>query len=130
MSEWFSIEVIDGTGAASHWLDAYVGALYTAAYFEQASDWETHRFDWGVVVEVELPDELAWERFRELPAVRAALDALPPTISVIAGRGRGGASGARSPRRPRPVCGAGAIELPLPVESFWVEPDPPIVLSV
>jgi len=52
-----------------------------------------------------------------LPAVQAALDATPdPVKGLLVHRGRGGSSGARLPRRPRPLAGAGAVELP--------EPDP------
>jgi hypothetical protein len=71
-----------------------------------------------VVLEVAFPDEARWEAFRDLPATRAALDAVPdPVNGLLVHRGRGGSSGARSPRRPRPLAGAGAVALP--------EPEPP-----
>jgi hypothetical protein len=79
-----------------------------------------------------LPDEWHWEFFYSLPAVQAALDAVPDPLSGLAvHRGRGGASGTRLPRRPRPLAGAGAVELPEPdpdpieedaVEPSWIEP--------
>src|SRR6266508_3753861 len=44
-------------------------------------------------------------------------DAAPdPVKGLLVHRGRGGAAGTRLPRRPRPLAGAGAVELP--------EPDP------
>jgi hypothetical protein len=48
----------------------------------------------GAVLEVELPDEVAWDRLLAAPAVRAALDAVPDPIGgLLAHRGRGGGSG-------------------------------------
>lgn len=71
----------------------------------------------GVVLEVELPDEFAWDILLTAPAVRAALDAMPdPVGGLLVHRGRGGSAGVRWPRRPRPLAGAGAVALPEPVE--------------
>jgi hypothetical protein len=78
-------------------------------------------------------DEWRWERFHELPAVQAALDAVPDSVRGLAvHRGRGGTAGARLPRRPRPLGGAGAVELPEPdpepvteeegFKPYWIEP--------
>jgi hypothetical protein len=68
-----------------------------------------------VVFEVSFDDEAAWESFTSLPAVRAALDAVPdPLTGLIVYRGRGGSSGASFPRRPRPLVGSGSAALPLP----------------
>jgi hypothetical protein len=68
-----------------------------------------------VVLEVEFAEDAQWERFRNLPAVQAALDAVPdPVNGLLVYRGRGGGAGATSPRRPRPVTGAGAMALPEP----------------
>jgi hypothetical protein len=71
----------------------------------------------GAVLEVELPDEVAWDRLLAAPAVRAALDAVPDPIGgLLVHRGRGGSSGVRWPRQPRPLAGAGTVALPEPVE--------------
>ncbi len=64
------------------------------------------------------------ERFRALPAVRAALDAVPdPLAGLLIHRGRGGEASARVPRRPRPRPVAGAAALPPP------EPEPVLRLG-
>jgi hypothetical protein len=71
-----------------------------------------------VVFEVCFRDEAAWEAFRGLAGVQAALDAVPdPVNGVMVYRGRGGGAGSRRPRRPKPSAGAGALELPEPVQS-------------
>jgi hypothetical protein len=128
LPEWFSIEVLDAGGSARAWADAYVDWLVYAAQHEQATDWDVHEHAWGVLFEVELPDEFAWERFRDLPVVRAALDAVPdPVNGLLVHRGRGGSSGARRPLRPRPFCGAGAVELPEPDWLSFELDDRPVV---
>ena len=58
-----------------------------------------------------------WELFRELPAVRSALEGAPdPVNGLIVYRGRGGGSGPRKPRKPRPAPGASAMALSEPAE--------------
>ena len=116
MGEWWSIEVFHGEfQAASQWKDAHGAALVEAALTNGAVDWAWHEHRWGVVLEVAFLDEWRWEFFHELPAVRAALDAVPdPVKGLLVHRGRGGAAGTRLPRRPRPLAGAGAVELPEP----------------
>jgi hypothetical protein len=117
--EWWSIEVLNGPGSAARWKDAHGRALVEAALTNGAVDWAWQELRWGVVLEVAFEDEERWERFYGLPAVRAALDAVPDPVSGLAVHpGRGGSSGARLPRTPRPLAGAGAVELPEP------EPDP------
>lgn len=112
---WMSIEVIDGVFGAGRWADAHGDALIEAALRHQARDWNWHRHPWGVVFELEFADEADWIRFRGSASVTAALDAVPdPVLGLIIYRGRGGSSGARDPRKPRPLIGAGAAELPLP----------------
>lgn len=112
-----SIEVFDGTFAASHWVEAYGDSLVEAALSEGAQDWSWHRGTWGVVFEVAFVDEAAWERFRARLSVQTALDAVPDPVSgLIIYRGRGGSSGAGLPRRPRPLIGSGAAALPLPAD--------------
>lgn len=123
MAEWFSIEVLNGSGygSARGWADAFGDSLAQAALAQRASDWNWHHHSWGSVFEVELPSEEDWDSFRALAAVRAALDAVPdPVNGLIVYRGRGGSSPAGKPRRPRPLAGAGAASLPLPVDD---EPD-------
>jgi quinol monooxygenase YgiN len=115
MAEWWSIEVFHGELSADRWRDAYGSALIEPAITSGALDWEWHRNQWGVVFEVSFADEAAWESFRELPQVRAALDAVPDRVNgLLIYRGRGGAAGTPSRRPPRPSAGAGALELPEP----------------
>jgi hypothetical protein len=72
-----------------------------------------------VLFEIAFASDAHWEVFRDLPAVRAALDATPdPVNGLLIYPGRGGSSGRVQPRRPKPVAGAGAA--PIPVE----EPPP------
>jgi hypothetical protein len=114
---WFSIEVLDGSASASLWSEAYGDALVEAALLSGASDWNWHRHNWGVVLELAFEDEQIWEGFRELPAVRAALDGVPDPVSgLIVYRGRGGSTGTAEPRKPRPLVGSGSAALPLPWE--------------
>jgi hypothetical protein len=114
---WFSIEVLDGSASASLWSEAYGDALVEAALLSGASDWNWHRHNWGVVLELEFDSEDVWGRFRELPAVNAALDAVPDPVSgLVVYRGRGGAAGTAEPRKPRPLVGSGSAALPLPWE--------------
>lgn len=115
MAQWFSIEVLNGPAAARGWADAYGDALAQAALSEHAVDWSWHHDRWGSVFEIGFEDEEAWERFRNLIVVKAALDAVPdPVNGLIVYRGRGGSSSAGKPRRPRPLAGSGAAALPLP----------------
>lgn len=120
-----SIEVIDGAFAASRWADAHGDSLVESALSTGAVDWSWHRHSWGVVFEVAFSDEDAWDRFRSLHGVQAALDAVPdPNFGLIISRGRGGSAGTRDPRRPSLLSGSGAAALPLPLveqldEDIW-----------
>jgi hypothetical protein len=116
MAEWWSIEVFHSESqAASRWQDSYSEALIESAIANGAVEWAWSEHRSGVVFEVCLPDDAGFEAFRRLPAVLAALDAVPdPVNGLLVYRGRGGGAGARSPRRPRPTAGAGAVELPDP----------------
>jgi len=110
---WWSIEVLDAELPASRWRDAYAAALIEAAIAHGAKDWNWNRFDWGVVFEVAFVDYGAWSQFRQLPAVVAALDAVPDPINgLLIYPGRGGSSGASLPRKPGPRSGAGAAPIP------------------
>lgn len=115
MSAWYSIEVLDGAFSASTWAEAWSDVLIGAALSGGSLDWSWGRHSWGVVFEVSFDDEAAWEAFRSLPAVAAALDSVPdPTSGLIVYRGRGGTAGAAEPRKPRPLAGAGCAALPIP----------------
>ena len=115
MSAWYSIEVFDGATSASVWAEAYRDALIETAITSGASDWSWHRHTWGVVFEVSFRDEASWDRFADLPVVKAALDGVPdPLTGLIVYRGRGGSSGSPFPRKPRPLIGSGSAALPLP----------------
>ena len=112
MAEWWAIEVLNGDGPASRWQDERASALLEAALTNGARDasWRRHR--WGVSFEVLFESEEQWEAFRALPAVRAALDAVPdPVNGLLIYRGRGGGAGSRVPRRPKRPPAAGAMEL-------------------
>ncbi len=119
--QWWSIEVLDSEMSAAVWRDSYRSALVEALLTNGGLDWAWQSRPWGIVLEARFTDEQAWERFRGLPAVQAALDAVPdPVGGLLIYRGRGGGAGATSPRRPRPHLGAGAAPVPQ-------EPSPVIV---
>jgi hypothetical protein len=112
MADYWSIEVFNGETSAMAWRQAYGSALVESALSNGADEWAWIETRWGVVLEVSFAEEEDWLRFRGLPAVRAALDGVPdPVNGLLVYRGRGGSSGARSPRRPRPVPSAGAMAL-------------------
>jgi hypothetical protein len=115
MPEWLAIEVSDADVPASAWRRAHGDALVEAALTHGAGTWEWHQTRWGVVLELRFESDEQLERYRGLPAVRAALDAVPDPVSgLLVYRGRGGGAGASVPRRPRPVPVAGAASLPEP----------------
>jgi hypothetical protein len=117
---WWTVEVLDSPAEpARAWRDAYGHALTEAAITNGAYDWRWQAHTWGVLFEIAFASDARWEVFRDLPAVRAALDATPdPVNGLLVYPGRGGSSGRVQPRRPKPVAGAGAA--PIPVE----EPPP------
>lgn len=117
MAEWYSIEVFDAEFSARSWMESHGDELIYLAQLYGTSDWNWHHHRWGLVLELEFADEFAWERFREAPGARAALEKVPdPMFGLIFHRGRGGSAGSRLPRRPRPFAGAGAMSLPLPLD--------------
>jgi hypothetical protein len=127
VAEWLTIEVLDGPVPASGWRRAYEHGLIEAAITNGAQYWEWHDTRWGVVLELLFEDDERLELFRELPVVRAALDAVPdPMAGVLVYRGRGGGAGAAVPRRPRPqpVAGAAALPPPEPDLFFQLGTDP------
>ncbi len=122
MSEhWWSIEVLDGAIPAEQWRSAHYAALVEAALTRGAVDFGWSPQPWGVVLEFAFRDSDAWVAFRQIPAVTAALDAVPdPVNGLMIYQGRGGSAAMSDLRRPRPRAGAGAAPLP-------VEPEPIIV---
>jgi hypothetical protein len=127
MPEWLTFEVFDGEVPASRWRDAHENALIEAAITHGASFWDWHTTRWGVVLELVFDDDERLERYRSLPVVRAALDAVPDRgAGLLVYRGRGGGSGALVPRRPRlhPVAGAAALPEPVADRYVRLESDP------
>lgn len=115
MAQWFSIEVMDGAFSANLWAESFRDSIIEAAISHCAQDWNWHRHNWGVVLEVCFDDEASWDEFRSSSAVSAALDAVPdPLGGLIVYRGRGGSAGSTLPRRPRPLVGSGSACLPIP----------------
>jgi hypothetical protein len=115
MPEWLTVEVFDGDVPASGWRRAYENALIEAALTNGASFWDWHTTRWGVVLELVFDSDERLERYRSLPVIRAALDAVPDRVhGLLVYRGRGGGAGALVPRRPRPAPVAGAAALPDP----------------
>lgn len=131
MAEWWSIEVFDGAFPARRWKDAHGSSLIESAIAGGALDWVWHEHRWGVVLELAFERDQQWEAYRDLPGVRAAMDAVPdPVNGLLVYRGRGGGAGAASRRRPKPFAGAGAVELPEPeVPEAPREPAAPATLS-
>ncbi|MGQ0839663.1 hypothetical protein [Actinokineospora sp.] len=121
MDHWLSIEVLDGEFPASAWRRAHGDHLTEAAITNGALRWQWHEHRWGVVIELEFTDDEARDRFCGLPAVTAVLDAVPDSLSgLLVYPGRGGGSGARVPRRPRPLPVSCAGERPAPDEPQFV----------
>jgi hypothetical protein len=128
MAEWLTVEVVDAElsptaasypppafSSAAVWRSAHGEDLVEAAVTHGALYWEWHETRWGVVLELVFRDDEQLDRYRGLPAVRAALDAVPdPAQGLAVYRGRGGGSGARVPLRPRPSPVAGAAAWPAP----------------
>src|SRR3954449_13618937 len=134
MPEWLTIEVLDGVVPASEWRRAYEDVLVEAAITVGAAYWEWHSTRWGVVLELVFEDDERLERYRALPVVRAALDAVPDFAhGLIVYRGRGGGAGALVPRHLRPLPVAGAAPLPTAEPERLVrlgsEPGSPVLLG-
>ena len=122
MAEWWSIEVLHGEVSAFRWQEQHDSALIEAALTNRVRDGAWHADPWGVVFEVLFDAEEQWEAFRALPAVRAALDAVPdPVNGLLIYRGRGGGAGAREPRRPAPAPGSAAVSLPGPADEPYLD---------
>ena len=114
---WITVEVFDGDSSAAAWARAWHDRLIEAAVTGGAVFWDEHEHRWGVVLEFTFADERLRDSFRQAPVLLAALDAAPdPVNGVLVYPHRGGGSGSRQPRRPRPVRTSDAAALP--------EPDP------
>ncbi len=125
MAEWWSIEVLHSEFSefsAFQWQQAHDSELIEAALTNGALDGTWHAGTWGVAFEVCFTTEADWLAFRDLPVVRAALDAVPdPVNGLLIYRGRGGTSAAGQPRRPRPAPSASAVALPEPADQMYLD---------
>jgi hypothetical protein len=110
---WWSIEVRNSMLPAAAWRAGYGEILVEAALTHGVRNWHWGMWSSGVVLELGFADYDDWARFRSLPLVTAALDAVPDPINgLYVYPGRGGSAAASLPRRgPRPL-GAGAAPLP------------------
>ena len=113
---WITVEVFDGETSAAGWARAWRDRLIEAAVTGGAAVyWDEHAHRWGVVLEFAFDDDRNRDAFRQAPVLLAALDAVPdPVNGVLVYPHRGGGSGSRQPRRPRPLRSGGAAELPVP----------------
>jgi hypothetical protein len=82
-AQWRSIEVRHGEVSAFRWQEQHDSALIEAALANSVRDGAWHADRRGVVFEVLFGTEEQWEAFRGLPAVRAALDAVPDPIGGL-----------------------------------------------
>ena len=122
MAEWWSIEVLHGEFSAFQWQRAHDSELIEAALTNSALDGTWHAGTWGVAFEVCFNTPEDWEAFRNLPLVRAALDAVPdPVNGLLIYRGRGGTSASGKPRRPRPTPSVSAMALPEPADEVLLD---------
>jgi hypothetical protein len=112
-----TVEVLDARSSAEAWWQGYGDRLIAIAHEYGLRDWRYHVHSWGIVVELLFDKERHWNRFLGLPGVQAILDAVPDRINgFIIQDGWGGTGRTRFPRRPRPFKGAGAAELPIPMD--------------
>jgi len=122
MAEWWSIEVLHGEFSAFQWQQSYDSALIEAALTNGALDGTWHAGEWGVAFEVCFNTAEEWQAFRDLPVVRAALDAVPdPVNGLLIYRGRGGTSASGKPRRPRPAPSAATMALQEPADEMVLD---------
>jgi hypothetical protein len=115
--EWLTLEIFDAETPASEWARSWHDSLVETALASGAVFWDDHEHSWGVVLEFAFDDETARDRFRHHPTVTAALDAAPdPVNGALVYPHRGGGTGVRVPRAPRPYLDSGAVALPEPEE--------------
>jgi hypothetical protein len=121
VAEWLTVEVFDASFPATQWRRAHEDGLIEAAVTHGATAWDWHETRWGVVLELRFAADQDVDRFRALPVVLAALDAVPDRVGgLLVYRGRGGGAGDAVPRRPRPSPVAGAASLPEPEPERFV----------
>ena len=112
---WLTVEVFDGGTSAAAWARGWQDSLVAAAVTGGAVFWDEHEHSWGVVLEFLFGEEHLRDAFREAPVLKAALDAVPdPVAGLLVYPHRGGGTGIRQPRRPRPLVQGGAAALPVP----------------
>jgi len=112
MDFWLTMEIQDGAFSAQSWRRSHSESLVEAAVTNGVQDWTWRQLIWGVVLELQFADESARARFKDLPAVTAALDAVPdPVFGLLIYRGLGGGAGAGKPRQPRPSPIVGSAEM-------------------
>jgi len=117
MELWLTLEVQDAETSAHRWRDARGQALVEAALTHGARSWAWQEPRWGLILEVGFSDEAQREGFRQLPAVRAALDSAPDPVSgVLVYPGRGGSYGAAVRVHPRPSPSEDAAHAVAPTE--------------
>ncbi len=117
-----SLEIFNGSFAASLWADAHGDSLVETAVTSGALDWDLKRTAWGVVFEVAFKTEAEWEQYRNTEAVRNALHTAPDAQSgVLIYRGRSLDGGRGAFPKPKPRAGSGAAALALPFELPFVE---------
>ena len=119
MSAWLTIEVQSGDTPAEGWRRSHGELLIEAAVTNGAREWTWHAPAWGVILELEFSEEQARDAFRRLPALVAALDAVPdPVLGLYVYPGRGGGSTTGLPRSPRPSPAQGSAALDEPLVEF------------
>ena len=118
MTEWYSIEVLNGRSSARAWADSSIDALMLDALSSGGGDGFLSYLPWGCLLELAFAADTDFDRFRDLPSVRAALEGVPdPLNGLFIHRGRGGATGARRPRRPLPTSGSGGAVVLIPIDA-------------
>jgi len=94
-ARWRSIEVRHGEVSAFRWQERHDAALIKAALASGVRDGVWHADRRGVVFQVLFNTEEQWEAFLGLPAVQAALAAVPDPVSGLLIYRGGGAGAAR-----------------------------------
>jgi hypothetical protein len=142
---WLTVAVIDDIPtndaprvSARLWWENLGMRMVGAALQFSPQDFEVTFRTWGVVFEVSFASDAFATAYRESPAMLSVLEQLGSLrVEVTSGRG-GGTTRARLPRRPRPLLGSGAAELPLPLDEYhqihaggvFVEPGHALPLAV
>jgi hypothetical protein len=142
---WLTVAVIDNIPtddaprvSARLWWENQGMRMVGAAVQFSAQDFKITFRSWGVVFEVCFANDLLADAFRDSAAMQSVMEQLGSLrVEVTSGRG-GGTTRSRLPRRPRPLLGSGAAELPLPLEEYeeiragsvFVEPGHALPLAV